>query len=472
MSLLLEALKKAAEDKEKASVSDENQVLNNVSEDSDALVLDDDLPPDINEELLLDEELDSEINQQTIIAESVKDEEELELYLPDDEPVAQATEQPGTENNTVIEKESLSETVVPESIEAEPAPHKETDSARVRTVSEDRLKSKTVSTEEHNKSALPDYNPADARKILAVSQSRYRNTQRMMYYGMYVFSALIFFVASYLYYSAEVLDNSQRPVFRTTQPSAPAPLAKREANTISAAQANKPVPASVSSASKKNTSAQAKASVKKIHTAAVKNRKKIAIVKQQKPDPISLLLSRAYTHYQAGEYQQADSFYQQVLSRDNKQRDALLGRAAIAVIAKNIALAKQYYKQLLVYYPDDSIARSALVDLVKKDVSQTDESKLNLLLLEDPSAAHVHFSLGLLYEKQGRLKESQQSFFDAFSLQQRADYAFNLAIMLEKLGQPKAALSYYKKASSLADTSNVHFNEKLVLERIEQLENK
>ncbi|MCK4708310.1 MAG: hypothetical protein KAU21_06820, partial [Gammaproteobacteria bacterium] len=207
-----------------------------------------------------------------------------------------------------------------------------------------------------------------------------------------------------------------------------------------------------------------------VRTTKVKTNKKITIIKKQKDDAISVLLQKAYRHYQAAEYEAADKLYRKVLLRDQRQRDALLGRAAIAVVNRQLTNAKVFYQQLLHYYPKDSIASSALVDLAKQQVSVSNESQLNLLLRENPEAAHVHFSLGLLYEKQNRIKESQQAFFNAFALEKNPDYAFNLAVMLDKLGQPKAALSYYKQATSLADKTTIHFNEKIVLDRIEMLE--
>ncbi|MDH5516914.1 MAG: hypothetical protein OEY36_03715 [Gammaproteobacteria bacterium] len=459
MSLLLEALKKAAEDKEKSDLNAANSRQNLESEKT-ALA---DETPEVNEALLLQDPAAAEEVQ----TDQVDSEEELELYLPDDEIVDDDSVE--LADNDAIESASLSVSGL--ALDAGSGDNNAQQQMPADKSEHAPLIDKAVSELSGAGRPLPEYNPADARKILAVNQSRYRNTQRMMHYGMYVFAALLFFVASYLYYSAELLDNSAKPVFRPLSSAQNLQTQNQQNNKTSPGQQTKPKPVSANIQAVENKNSTAKTTTK-IRSRAETKPKKIAIVKQQKTDPISLLVTKAYRHYQSAEYSEADKIYQQVLLRDNKQRDALLGRAAIAVIAGHAATARQYYQQLLRYYPDDSIARSALVDLTNKDLSAADESGLNLLLRDNPSAAHVHFSLGLLYEKQGRIKESQQSFFNAFALQPRADYAFNLAVMLDKLGQPEAALSYYKKASSLADNSSSYFDEKSVLERIEQLEKK
>ena len=455
MSLLLDALKKAAADKEKSDTvssdklapeseinnPDNHQTNEPDKEELESLPsLDEEIELELPEEFEKFEDKDSE----EILAEEPEPEKEviLELEAADEVPMQVAS----TDNKKIEEENDDTEELV-------------------NKAQENKLLAGEQSSIEQELS-LPPYNHNDARRILEVSQKRYRNNQRAMYYGMYIFSALLFFVASYLYYTAETLDNSQRPSFKpsyvnNTKSVADVMNAGEDAKGISVVAANE-------QSAQKNI--VTKALVKKQKTVAAIKPKKISITRQKKPDPISVLLNKAYQYYQSAQYQPADKIYQKVLSRDKRQRDALLGRAAIAVIDQQFSFSKKLYQQVLHYYPQDSIAKSALVDLAKKEVTVANESQLNLLLRKDPGAAHVHFSLGLVYAKQGRLKESQQAFFDAFALDKKADYAFNLAVMLEKLGQSKVALKYYKKASDLSDGSVVHFDEKLVLNRIEQLE--
>ena len=468
MSLLLDALKKAAADKEKGGVvSTEQQTAETELNQSETELL-----PEVFDEL--SEEIDEPKKEELETLPSL--DEEIELDLPEefDQLDEKISKELPEDLETETEKEAVLELEVNDEISQSVAstdneePEQEIKSVEevVNKAQEDKLL-EGVQTPAEKEVLLPPYNHNDARKILEVSQKRYRNNQRVMYYGMYIFAALLFFVASYLYYTAETLDNSQRPAFK------PSLINNKSAiNEIKEADDSKQksVAAFTEKTEKKNSVTEVISKKAEVKKEAAVTEKKITILKQKRPDPISVLLQKAYQHYQSARYQQADNIYQQVLVRDKRQRDALLGRAAVAVIEERYAFAKKLYQQALHYYPKDSIAKSALVDLAKKEFTVANESQLNLLLREDPDAAHVHFSLGLIYAKQGRIKESQQAFFDAYALEKKADYAFNLAVMLEKLGQSKVALNYYKKASDLSDSSVIHFDEKLVLHRIEQLE--
>lgn len=447
MSLLLDALKKAAEDKEKAK-PDSSEKESSVDGEADAA-------PEVNEELLLSEEgqglseADEIVVEENLDLELTQELDALDLEMDDDSEKSTADEK-NTEVVNAVEdvaneriEEVVAEIVIPEELAV-------------------------INTQPASESKLPEYNHSDARKILDVSQKRYRNSQRMAYYGLYVFAALLFFAGSYLYYTAEILDNSDKPVFKSKYKTAIVNKTEKEKNIerqVSIAKAKlSEMDNSV------NTKSTAVVAAKKPVPTVKKQVKKIIITKQKKLDPISDLLQRAYKHYQAAEYQLADALYLQVLQRDKRLRDALLGRAAIAVVTQQFETARVIYQQLLRYYPRDSIATAALLDLARQKLTTANESQLKSLLHNNPRAAHVHFSLGLLYAKQDRIKESQQAFFDAFSFDKKADYAYNLAVMLDKLGQPKAALSYYKQASNLSDHGASNFNEKLALERIIQLE--
>ena len=471
MSLLLDALKKAAADKEKSGNKDDE----NRPEELEAKAISDDDLPAIDEDVYqapeIDEELIAESTQNRPIEEPAAEvTEDMDLELDDDFDLSDnsnadsAKESITTDDETAARIETdidVSKTVESESVIS-------AEEEKIEIVQAEKVAEQSAQVEAAY-APLPDYNHNDARKILEISQKRFRNKQRIMYYGMYVFAALLFFVASYLYYTTETLDNSQQPRFKpslnsakvTSQISSAKTVAKQ---TIAVDKTTTPIANNKQAVASKKTTA--------VKTNTVKQPTKITIVKQKRPDPISVLLQKAYSSYQSGQYQQADDLYQQVLRRDARQRDALLGKAAVAVVNRHYTQAKNYYQQVLHLYPKDSIAKSALVDLLKKHLSVANESQLNVLLRENPQAAHVHFSLGLLYARQDRLKESQHAFFDAYSIEKKPDYAYNLAVMLDKLNKPKAALVYYKKASELADSSSIHFNEKIVLERIEQLEAK
>lgn len=447
MSLLLDALKKAAEDKEKSKTDSNVDVLSDESTQERV--------PEVNEDFMVEDVVDSSpelLDEENFDLELAQDLDEIELKADKDLSVEEAIQENTQENISEKRAEEVEEPIS----NIEPP----LEIASVKTTINDLQSEKDA--------GLSDYNHNDARKILELSQKRYRNSQRLAYYGLYIFAALLFFAGSYLYYTAEILDNSDKPVFKKNNKVYIAPQTEKEIKIERQVSIAKAKLSEMDRIENKNTAVTTKP-VKPVVVAKEKP-KRIIITKKKKLDPLSVLLQKAYAHYQSGEYQLADSLYQRILIRDKRLRDALLGRAAIAVVRNEFDLARNIYQQLLRYYPRDTIATSALVDLARQEITTASESQLKALLRDNPGAAHVHFSLGLLYAKQERIKESQQAFFDAFALEKKADYAYNLAVMLDKLGQPKAALSYYKQASNLSDHSVSHFNEKLALERITQLE--
>lgn len=453
MSLLLDALKKAAEDKEK-SETDAGAPSSESAEE---------LAPEVNEDFMVEDVVDSSpelLYEENFDLELTQDLDEIELKV-DEDLIAKELKQEIAEEVTREDiPEKPAEKVVSEPVEESVQNNEKPVEVAPIELTLDNLQSEKDAD-------LSDYNHNDARKILELSQKRYRSSQRMAYYGLYIFAALLFFAGSYLYYTAEILDNSDKPIFKNNKAYIAA-LTEKEIKIEQQVSIAKSKLSEMDRIENKNTATTTKP-VRPAPVAKIKP-KKITITKKKKLDPLSVLVQKAYMHYQAGEYQLADSLYQKILVRDKRLHDALLGRAAIAVVRNELNLARNIYQQLLRYYPRDSIATSALVDLTHQELTIANESQLKVLLRNNPGAAHVHFSLGLLYAKQERIKESQQAFFDAFALKKKADYAYNLAVMLDKLGQSKAALNYYKKASNLSDNSVSNFNEKLALERITQLE--
>lgn len=445
MSLLLDALKKAAQEKENNKALTEE--VGSHKEKSEGY------SHEIDEDFLLEEEVVPSVEEKPVAVEELVTEENLNLDLqeevsltdesPEISPEVKKDKADQKKQSEVVTEPSMADVVIKEKAAIE---------SRIEQAERD----------------LRGYDHNDARKILEVTQKRYRNNQRIAYYGMYVFATLLFFTGSYLYYTAEVLDNSDKPVFKTKNIIAKQPKTEIEKKIEKQVSIAKAKLVEIDNSDEKDISTVVVKTKEIIKP--VKKKQEIVITSQKKSDPLSLMLQKAYEHYQAAEYQKADELYQSVILRDKRQKDALLGRAAIALVNKDYSAARGLYQQLLHFYPKDSIASSALVDLSRQELTIANESQLNILLRDNPKAAHIYFSLGLLYAKQQRINESQQAFFEAYALDKKADYAYNLAVMLDKLGQVKAALSYYRQASLLSDNNASNFNEKLALERIAQLE--
>ncbi len=182
-------------------------------------------------------------------------------------------------------------------------------------------------------------------------------------------------------------------------------------------------------------------------------------------------LRRAYAAYRSGDAAAATRLYREVLQRLPRQRDALLGLAAIALARGDRQAAWLRYREVLRNNPGDPVASAALFSISGgAEGGPVSASRLKLLLDEYPKAAYLHFALGSLYARQQRWADAQQSFFAAWSHDSKnPDYAYNLAVSLDHLSQTRAALDYYHKAMDLAGQGAVGFNTARVLARIQAL---
>ncbi|MFC7420512.1 tetratricopeptide repeat protein [Iodobacter arcticus] len=157
---------------------------------------------------------------------------------------------------------------------------------------------------------------------------------------------------------------------------------------------------------------------------------------------VPLPLAMAYRSFQQGDYRAAEEGYRRMLQLDARNRDALLGMAAVAIKRGAGAEAAHFYRQILSLYPRDEVAQSALYSLTPGN--ENSESGLRQLSGQHADAA---FALANLYAGQNRWSEAQSAYFQALILDVgNADYAFNLAISLEHLQENKTAARYYRQA--------------------------
>lgn len=174
-------------------------------------------------------------------------------------------------------------------------------------------------------------------------------------------------------------------------------------------------------------------------------KKPIRIRKKTLDDPIGVLLDRAYASFLKSDYQTAETVYNKVINRDKNNHDALLGLAAIALKKNRNDVAKRIYSKLLILDPKDSYAKAGMTALVNQKKSHLNESQLKIMLREQPNAGHLYFALGNIQLNQNRFAEAQTSFFSAWSTDKsNTDYAFNLAVSLDHLGKAKNALVFYE----------------------------
>jgi Tfp pilus assembly protein PilF len=198
----------------------------------------------------------------------------------------------------------------------------------------------------------------------------------------------------------------------------------------------------------------------------VSNTSPVQIVRSTE-QPIDPVLNNAYLAYRAGKLDQAQQLYLKALSLDSNNTDGLLGMAVIAQRRGEDNVAAHYYAQVLTLDPRNAVANAGMSALAGGEDS---ESRLKMLLNEQPNSSSLNFALGNYYAEHSRWAEAQQSYFNAYKLApDHAELAFNLAVSLDRLGQNKAAVQYYRRALQLGSGQLADFDHAKVSQRIEEL---
>ncbi|HXX09989.1 MAG TPA: tetratricopeptide repeat protein [Burkholderiales bacterium] len=188
------------------------------------------------------------------------------------------------------------------------------------------------------------------------------------------------------------------------------------------------------------------------------------------PASVAPGIAEAYQAIERGDLNRAESLYRGVLQADAQNVDAVLGLATIAARRGNAQQAIGFYEQALRLEPRNSAAQAGLIDIIGQADPQLSESRLKQLIAREPSG-FLYFSLGNLYARESAWPAAQAAYFQAYNLQpDNPDYAYNLAIGLEHLEQPKLALTYYRKALDLSfKKGHANFDQNRVIERVGQL---
>ena len=193
----------------------------------------------------------------------------------------------------------------------------------------------------------------------------------------------------------------------------------------------------------------------------------ITISRDAEQNDLLVALQSAYRAYQRGDDSSAQTLYAGVLARDQHNRDALLGVAAIAVRQKDFVRAQEIYSELLTLDPKDSVAQAGFVSVTASFDPLQQEARIKALLEQEPGASHLLFTYASFLMQQQRWLEATRTLLPAVAAQRdNADYAFNLAVSFDHLGQAEAAVKYYREALALAARQSTNFRVEDVRRRL------
>lgn len=238
-------------------------------------------------------------------------------------------------------------------------------------------------------------------------------------------------------------------------------------------QLNQQQPQTSTAASQKTSAvkqAPAKARPQSRDTGKAINNDNYSFAKTEKEDPVSSLLDAGWKAYNDGDYELARRSYENALAREANNRDALLGIAATAIKQDRMEEAIKAYSYLVELDPRDPIAVAELANLKNQSINNLGESKLKQLLRQQPDAAHINFALGNISADKQAWPQAQQYYFDAWQSDSgNADYAFNLAISLDQIGKREQAKKFYSESIKLAASQNQSFSIDAASQRLQQL---
>lgn len=433
MSLLLDALKKAAEDKQKADASGAPETEDHVSAGADEAPLQAEQPVEAVESRIASGDL-----------EIVDNPEPVELELDDDV----------LELDSEVPLQDVAETKT-EQIEPAPVPQ-QPDTPQV--------------------TATPSTVTDEALQLLIRKTNTEYKKSRFALWGGVATVALVLLVLGGLYFYTDM--NNEIEMMQRKHQIALASLqakTKIEENLTSLAA----VPANTAESEQQDSAGsnqakpvQAKAAKNQTASGVVTNKPvTFTVTRQEKRDPVSVKLNRAWMAYQQQDYELAGKTYRAALEQEPNNHDAMLGVAAVALQQKDVETARDTYIRLLERDPKDPHAHAGLANIAQMDGANLSESKLKQLIEHRPDDSHLQFALGNLYVQKQSWPEAQQAFFGALQNDsQNPDYAYNLAVSLDHLGKYREARNYYEDSLRLAAGKNINFSVDSVQKRIALLE--
>ncbi len=166
-------------------------------------------------------------------------------------------------------------------------------------------------------------------------------------------------------------------------------------------------------------------------------------------------LQTAMAQHQAGNLQQAETLYKQVLQTAPNQPDALHLLGLIAKQKGDLKTAVQLMRKALNFNPNyvEAYVNLGTTLQAQDNLSEAADCYRKALALR-PNYAEVHSNLGVVLKAQEDLHESAASFVRALALNPSSVETFaNLDALLKEMAAPDEALIYYRKVLEISPTN-------------------
>ena len=166
-------------------------------------------------------------------------------------------------------------------------------------------------------------------------------------------------------------------------------------------------------------------------------------------------LQTAMAQHQAGNLQQAEALYKQVLQAAPNQPDALHLLGLVAKQKGDLKTAVQLMRRSLTVNPNyvEAYVNLGATLQEQNNLAEAADCYRKALALR-PNYAEVHSNLGVVLKAQDNLPESAASFIRALELNPSSAETFaNLDALLKEMSEPAEALIYYRKVLAISPSN-------------------
>lgn len=187
--------------------------------------------------------------------------------------------------------------------------------------------------------------------------------------------------------------------------------------------------------------------------------------------PTAEILLMAYQAYERGDWQASEQLYRQVLEKQPKQRDALLGMLAIYQVTQaDPNRVRELAEALLTLYPKDMDVKLATQGILGSPSSLSVTQLSSTTQQQGATGAEANFRMGLALAQQQRWSEAQSAFFEAVNAKaDQPEYRLNLAVSYDHLGKHRLALEHYQTALILGKNRLTDDDKQMIQQRLDFL---
>ena len=157
-------------------------------------------------------------------------------------------------------------------------------------------------------------------------------------------------------------------------------------------------------------------------------------------------LERAYNALVAGQSEEALRIYEDILTGNPNNKDALFGLASTYHRAGQIDMARTLYGKLLKLDPKHRDGLNNFLVLLADEAPQEALAQMERLEQQNPSFSPIPAQMAIIYQKLGDRERGIDKMYRALSIApENMTYRYNLAIMLDKTGRYDQASQLYSQ---------------------------